>query len=68
MMNMAQYLMRFVMVVFGLTSQPLYALQETLPPLGNSIAPQTFEALWAGYDPRAEPLDLEILKAWEEER
>ncbi|NQV35480.1 MAG: dienelactone hydrolase family protein [Phycisphaeraceae bacterium] len=66
-MNMVSNLICFVMVVFGLTCQPLYALRETLPPLKNSIAPQTFEALWAGYDPRAEPLEIEILKAWEED-
>ena len=36
--------------------------QETLPPLENGQAPQTFEAAWAGFDPRAEPLDIEVLK------
>ncbi len=41
--------------------------QETLPPLKDGKAPQTFEALWADFDPRAEPLDVEILKEWEEE-
>ena len=41
--------------------------QETLPPLKDGIAPQTFEELWAGYDPRAEPLEIETLKEWEED-
>jgi hypothetical protein len=41
--------------------------QETLPPLADAKAPATFEALWAGFDPRAEPLDVEVLKAWEED-
>ena len=41
--------------------------QETLPPLKEGVAPQIFEALWAGYDPRAEPLEIETLKAWEED-
>lgn len=41
--------------------------QETLPPLTNGIVPQTVEALWAGFDPRAEPLDVEILKEWEQD-
>lgn len=40
---------------------------ETLPPLGDQGAPQTLEALWADFDPRAEPLDIEILKEWEED-
>jgi len=41
--------------------------QETLSPLTNGIAPLSVEALWAGYDPRAEPLDVEILKEWEQD-
>ncbi len=41
--------------------------QETLPPLAGGDAPRTFEAMWSGFDPRAEPLDLEILKEWEED-
>ena len=41
--------------------------QETLPPLTNGVVPLTVEALWAGYDPRAEPLDVEVLKEWEED-
>ena len=31
------------------------------------MAPQSFEELWAGYDPRVEPLEIEILKEWEED-
>lgn len=41
------------------------ACAETLTPLVE--VPQTADALWADYDPRAEPLDVEILKEWEEE-
>jgi len=41
--------------------------QETLPPLGGGAAPQSFDELWAGYDPRKEPLDVEVLKEWEED-
>jgi pimeloyl-ACP methyl ester carboxylesterase len=29
--------------------------------------PQTFEELWAGYDPRSEPLEVEVIKEWEED-
>ena len=36
---------------------------ETLPPLKGGVAPQTFDELWTGYDPRAEPLEIETLKA-----
>ncbi len=40
---------------------------ETLPPLKDAVAPTSFEALWAGFDPRAEPLEIETLVEWEEE-
>lgn len=42
-------------------------LQETLPPLNGQPAPQNFQQMWKGFDPRAEPLDVEVLKQWEEE-
>jgi len=40
---------------------------ETLPPLKNGVAPQTHAELWADFDPRAEPLDVEVLHEWEED-
>ena len=42
-------------------------LAETLPPLKDSKPPQTLEELWTGFDPRKEPLDLEVLKEWAED-
>ena len=39
---------------------------ETLPPLKNGRAPKNFEEMWAGFDPRAEPLEVETLKQWDE--
>ena len=41
--------------------------QETLPPLTDGKAPATFEEMWTGFDPRKEPLDVEVLKEWEED-
>ena len=38
--------------------------KETLPPLQNGKVPQTYEELWAGYDPSAEPLDVRVLNEW----
>ncbi|MDP4610147.1 MAG: acetylxylan esterase [Opitutales bacterium] len=38
---------------------------ETLPPLVDGQAPQTYDELWADFDPRAEPLDVEVLHEWE---
>jgi len=40
---------------------------ESLAPLQDGVAPPTFEELWAGYDPRAEPLEVETLREWEED-
>jgi len=41
--------------------------QETLAPIQDGNVPQNFEEMWAGFDPRAEPLEIETLKAWEED-
>nr|BBC28705.1 fucoidan deacetylase [Luteolibacter algae] len=45
----------------------LVQAQDTLPPLEGKAAPQTYDELWDGYDPRAEPLDVEVLKEWEQD-
>jgi len=50
-----------------LHSVPSLGETETLPPLKDGKAPQTFEELWAGFDPRKEPLDVEVLKEWEQD-
>lgn len=49
-----------------LASNAVGAQEETLPPLRNGTAAGSYEELWAGFDPRREPLDVEILKEWEE--
>lgn len=41
--------------------------QETLPPVTKDNVPQNVEELWADFDPRTEPLEIETLKEWEEE-
>ena len=40
---------------------------ETLPPLKNNQSPANFEEMWAGFNPRTEPLEVQVLKEWEEE-
>ena len=40
---------------------------ETLPALKDGQAPRNFDEMWAGFDPRAEPLEIEVLKEWEED-
>ena len=56
-----------VAAVSGLLSQQLAAQRESLAPLKDGVAPGTLEELWAGYDPRAEPLEIETLKEWEDD-
>lgn len=48
-------------------SATLSAAGETLPPLKNGAAPTTFQDMWAGFDPRHESLETEILREWEED-
>ena len=43
------------------------AEQETLPALIEGRAPQNYEQLWKGFDPQKEPLDVEVLKEWEQD-
>ena len=43
------------------------ASAETLLPLQDGVAPLTHAELWADFDPRAEPLDVEVLHEWEED-
>ncbi len=40
---------------------------DTLPPLEDAQAPKSFAQMWAGFDPRAEPLEVEVLKEWQEQ-
>ena len=63
---MKNCLVCLTLALFGLGSQVLMAA-DTFAPLKDGEAPQSVEALWADYDPRAEPLDVEILKQWEED-
>jgi hypothetical protein len=44
-----------------------FLLEDTLPVLQGGKAPQNWNEAWRGFDPRKEPLDIEVLKEWEEE-
>ncbi|MCX6940156.1 MAG: acetylxylan esterase, partial [Verrucomicrobia bacterium] len=54
-------------LLFALVLRLGGAEPETLAPLKDGRAPHTFEELWAGFDPRREPLDIETLKTWQED-
>lgn len=57
---------KLVATVIGLVVCVTVMGQETLPPVTKDNIPQTFDELWAEYNPRAEPLEIENLKEWEE--
>lgn len=54
-------------VSWCLTCPSHAADEETLPPLKEGRVPESVEEIWAGFDPRKEPLEAEILKEWEDD-
>ena len=61
--------MKFLLLISMLFQFAIPASRaETLGALRpGEEAPKTFEEMWAGFDPRAEPLEVEMLKEWEED-
>ena len=37
---------------------------ESFPPLAGGAPPQNLTELWQGYDPTAEPLDVQVVREW----
>ena len=60
-------LLAFTIIACSIFSCPLLAQEQvdTLPPLKDSVAPTTFAEMWKGFDPRAEPLETEVVKEWQ---
>ncbi len=54
-----------VVLLTSFLSSWLFLNAETLPPLIDGKTPQSLQELWAGFDPRKEPIDSEITKEWE---
>ncbi len=52
--------------LFVLTSLASFA-QESLPPLVDGSVPGSLDQLWNQYDPRREPLEVEVTKEWEQD-
>jgi len=40
--------------------------KNSLPAIDKNKAAQNVEELWAGYDPRAEPLEVKTIREWDE--
>ena len=55
-----------IMVLAGY-SIALAGNMNTLPALESAQGPMNFSEMWAGFDPRSEPLEVEVLKEWEED-
>ena len=51
---------RLLLLVTVISTNVLALSAESLPPL--SVAPQSVEQLWAGYDPQAEPPDVRVAR------
>ena len=45
---------------------PTCLAADSLPPLADGKVPQNLAELWGSYDPRAEPLQAEVTKEWEQ--
>ena len=56
-----------IMTAFALLAHSVVSAQaaDTLPRLANDQTPTNFAEMWDGFDPRAEPLEVEFLKEWE---
>jgi pimeloyl-ACP methyl ester carboxylesterase len=61
------YVLRSVVFATAFALLPIGVNAETLPPLKDGASPQTVDEAWGDFDPRAEPLDVEIHKEWVEE-
>ncbi|MFP6900553.1 MAG: acetylxylan esterase [Opitutales bacterium] len=53
-------------ILFVFSSLPLLA-KDSLPPLALGKVPQDVASLWQGYDPRVEPLEVEVVREWEQD-
>jgi len=60
------FLTSLTTLLLGINEENVWGA-DSLPPLKDSKAPAKFEELWAGYDPRQEPLETEVLKEWEQD-
>ena len=55
------------LTTFLIANNKSIQLDETLPSLNGGKAPQTWDDAWLGFDPRKEPMEVEVLREWEED-
>ena len=58
-------LMRLLVTTIVISAAVVALGADSLSPLNS--APQSVEQLWAGYDPRAEPLEVNVVREWQED-
>ena len=56
---------RLLAILFLMAATWLSFGAESLPRLNNT--PQNIEQLWAGYDPRCEPIETQVVHEWQED-
>ena len=56
-------LMACALCLMSLIGTPVYA-GDTFVPYVTAKVPKTAVALWEDYDPRIEPLDVEVVQEW----
>ena len=56
----------FSIILLVFSSLPLLA-KDSLAPVVAGKVPQDVASLWKGYDPRVEPLEVEIVREWEQD-
>ncbi len=61
------FLITIFLSSFLFSSETQSQLSETLPVLDKNNAPQSWNDAWLGFDPRNEPLEVQVLKEWEED-
>ena len=59
-------MIKLVLLVSALSFASTALAAESLPPITDGKRPQTVDELWAGYDPSAEPLDVKVIREWDE--
>ena len=60
-------LSRTIALLFALCVPPIAHAADSLPPLPDGRVPQTVDELWSGYDPRREPLEIQVAREWTED-
>ena len=60
-------LFKFTLPLLFSLSLSAEKLQETLPSYSDAQVPKNFEEMWKGFDPRKEPLDVEVLHETEQD-